>query len=290
MIRLDVQAFLIDRVACNLSSNTLQYYTQELNIFSHYLEAHHIAIDTISPADVRLSIAELQQRRSPGGVHAYYRAVRAFLNWYAEETPGWLNPMLHVKPPKVARPSLPGIAHDTVKKLILSCDSTFYGLRDKAIISFLYDTGVRVSELCALNIEDVRLETGDVIIRHGKGDKFRIAFVGIKSRRYLVKYVRLLPQNAPGCPLFVARGKSLRISRRSIATMLSRRLDAIGEPHKTPHDFRRGFTKKALESLDVVTVARLLGHSDASLVWRYYHQNVDDLRLAHARASPGDKL
>jgi site-specific recombinase XerD len=173
--------------------------------------------------------------------------------------------------------------------MIGACERTRYGLRNKTILLMLIDTGIRVSELCSLNVEDVCIETGEVTIRHGKGDKPRSVFLGVKTRRELVKYLRIIQRN-DNAPLFLGKTSLERITRRGVASMLEAVAKTACVPIPTPHDFRRAFTRSALENMDVITVSRLLGHSSTQVVWRYFYQQNDDLRRAHEKASPADKL
>jgi integrase/recombinase XerD len=115
----------------------------------------------------------------------------------------WTNPINRVRGPKVSlKPLEPARAED-IKKLLSICGNDFYGLRDKAIILVLMDTGLRASELIDLNIEDVNPVTGVTVIRNGKGGKFRIAYLGKKSRQALRQYLK--SQNAKEGSLFINR-------------------------------------------------------------------------------------
>ena len=186
---ISVESFLIDRQAAGLSRHTLKFYRQFLTPFPHRLQRQ---LPDAYPGRLRRTFCVVTSSASaethnPGGVHAAYRTLRAFFRWLMNEEvmpPAWKNPMLKVKPPKVVIEPLEPISIEDVKALISICQSgTFTGNRDRSIFLFLLDTGVRAQELCNTNIQDADLNTGAVMIRHGKGGKTRMVFVGRKTRR-----------------------------------------------------------------------------------------------------------
>jgi integrase len=143
--------------------------------------------------------------------------------------------------------------------------------------------------LCDLNRGDIDLEKRIIIVKHGKGNKARNAFIGNACRNDLVKYLDLRPEIKDEDPLFSHKtGK--RFTRGGIESVIDGLAKTAKIKPPSPHDFRRAFTKAALRRTDVLSVARLLGHSDTSLVWKYYYQNTDDLQKAHEVASPVDNM
>jgi len=190
----DVAAFLIDRQAQGLSSRTLEFYRDELHYLADWL-AHQDVTDTLAatPDHLRRYLLGLAERRNAGGVHAAYRAAKAFLRWYeAEYEPdGWRNPITKVKPPRLTSQPIEPVSVAHIAKMLATCHKTYTGLRDRAILLALLDTGCRASEFLALDVSDVNLMSGAVIVRQGKGGKFRTVFLGVKTRREVVRYLRL---------------------------------------------------------------------------------------------------
>ena len=88
--------------------------------------------------------------------------------------------------PKVPNEPLEPLSVADLKAMVATCDKSFYGQRDKATLLALYDSGCRASEFLALNLNDVNLSTGAVLVRHGKGAKCRTTFLGAKVRRATV--------------------------------------------------------------------------------------------------------
>jgi site-specific recombinase XerD len=112
--------------------------------------------------------------------------------------PDWKNPMLKVKAPKVVLDPLEPISIQDVRALINTCQrGDFIGERDRALFLFLLDTGVRAREACNMNIKDVDLNTGAVMMRYGKGGKTRMVFIGRTTRRAMRAYLRLRHASSP---------------------------------------------------------------------------------------------
>ncbi len=115
---------------------------------------------------------------------------------------------------------------------------TFAGDRDRAVLLCLLDTGCRASEFVGLDVQDINLANGAVIIRKDKGGKFRTAFVGASTRRELLRYLRQWA-DADG-PLWVTMGGG-RLTYAGLRQIVRRRAQAAGVPAPSLHSFRRGF-------------------------------------------------
>lgn len=123
---------------------------------------------------------------------------------------------------------------DHLRAMLRTCKRrTYIGDRDKALMLFLLDTGVRRAEMCALNVGDVNLRTGGVVVRLGKGGKSRVVFVGAKTRRTMMAYLRHRPHLADSEPLWVTRNGT-RLSPNGLREVLRRR--AVRKPPCPPED------------------------------------------------------
>ena len=287
-----IREFLIDREARGLSSYTLAWYRQQLGHLRAFLAAHDTDdVEDIAASTLRSFLIEFAQTHNPGGTHGIYRAVRAFLNWYTAENEGWRNPITKVRAPKVPQDPLEPVNLDYLKAMLAVCPRrNLLGERDRAIMMFLLDSGCRRSEFLALNVRDVNLGTGAVLVRRGKGSKWRTAFIGAKTRRALLRYVRHRKNLADSAPLW-ANEEGQRLSPTALRAILIRRARDANVPAPSPHMFRRGFAITALRNgCDLVTLQRLLGHSDLSVVSRYLKQVEGDLAAAHAKVGPVDNM
>ncbi len=176
-------------------------------------------------------------------------------------------------------PSLRGreLSLDEIKGLIENClkEGTAISLRDAAVISVLRGGGIRREELAELDLKNVNLETGEVSIRHGKGDKDRIVYLNDEAIKLLQMWLEIRG-NAPGaliCPV----NKSDRVTIRHMSSdgdgiykLVKKRAKKAGIVHFSPHDFRRTFCTNLLEAgEDVFTVQDLMGHDSANTTKRY---------------------
>lgn len=285
-------AFLLDRKAQNLTKHTQRFYRVHLSIFLDWLDTQSVKIIHELTADTlrRFFISLDERGLNAGGVHAYYRAVRAFLRWYeAEFEPeAWRDPLRKVKPPKVDVVPLEPVPLEHVRAMLGTCEKgKFTGERDRAILLFLLDSGVRAGELIALDREDVDTITGDVLIRKSKSRKPRTVFIGRTARRALRAYLKLCE---PARALFVNdEGERLKVS--GLRQVMRRRAKYAGVPVPSLHGYRRAYALAMVRAkVDLLTIARLLGHSDLSLLHRYIRQTGEDLRGEHERGSPVDGI
>jgi len=291
----EIDAFLIDRQARGLSPRTVKYYEGKLGLLREYLTTRGIvAVESINAPILRRLLLELSTTHNPGGVHCIYRAVRAFLNWYeAEVEPeGWSNPIAKVNPPKLSQEPLEPVSLEDLRAMLATCRSkSLMDRRDKAILLVLLDTGLRASEFLAVDIGDIDMATGSILVRRGKGSKFRTAFVGSKARRALVSYLRMRLHLGDAKPLFATLSGN-RLTYSGLRCAVRRRAARAGvEPAPTLHSFRRAFAIACLRNgVDIFSLQRLLGHAGLSILRRYLAQTQEDLRRAHQRAGPVDNM
>jgi len=287
----DVTGFLVDRQARGLSTRTVEYYADELRSLQTYLEAHGVCdLSTLTASHLRQYLIDLAKRRNPGGVHCAYRAARAFLRWaWCEYNLDAPSPIDRVKPPRLSSEPLQPLPLSDLKAMLTTCERrTWAGDRDRALLLCLLDTGARASEFVALNVDDVNLSTGSVIIRKGKGGKARVAFLGAVARRELLRWLRFRG-DAPGALWTTTDGR--RLAYEGLRKLVTRRAQAAGVPVPSLHSFRRAFCLAMLRGgADLVSLSRIMGHADVSLIARYARQVQDDLAAAHVKAGPVDRL
>lgn len=288
-----LEAFLIDRRSQNLSPRTVKYYRVSLETFSAYCEAQAVeTLEQVSPDVLRRFLLWLEDTgHNAGGVHGHYRAVRAFLFWYEGEAEpeNWKNPIAKVKAPKVGKEILEPVSLETVSAMLETCDTDFYGARDKALILFLLDTGARASEVSDIDLTDVNAITGEVIIRHGKGDKGRKVFLGSKSRKALRSYLRTRAENN-NAALFLGRTGD-RLTYDGIKQAIERRAELAEVDTPTCHSFRRAFAITCLRNgMNIYTLKELMGHEDFQVLQRYLKVTEVDTEGAHRLYAPVDKF
>jgi integrase/recombinase XerD len=291
-INATADSFLIDRQARELSRHTLKFYREFLRTFIEYCNANSLTlIQEITPDFLRRYFLAFGEKHNPGGVHGAYRTLRAFFQWLMKEevmAPDWKNPMLKVKAPKVVLDPVEPISIQDVRALLNMCQrGDLIGERDRSLFLFLLDTGARAREACNMNLKDVDLNTGAVMIRYGKGGKTRMVFIGRTTRRAMRAYLRL--RHDPSPALFISKDEE-RLTYDGLRQLLERRTKRANLSNKPKlHGFRRAFALNMLRSgVDVFVLQRLMGHADLQVLRRYLAQNDEDSQLAHMRGSPVD--
>lgn len=175
---------------------------------------------------------------------------------------------------------------DTIKK----DTNNFLTIRDKAILETLFSTGLRVSELCSLNIDKINLETGEFSIR-GKGQKIRTVFLSESAKNYLKKYleIRQRPEEAEKAlkngsseVLFINKNGG-RLTPRSVERMVKKYAIISGIPKKVVvHSLRHAFATDLLRGgADLRSIQTMLGHSNISTTQIYTHFTNPELKKIH---------
>ena len=182
--------FILSRQAKLCTPTTMDFYKYTAGAFVAWIEESGLT----SPAEVQARhvreylafMAGLG--RADTNLHDNARAIRTLLKfWYAE---GYTPVRVLFDMPKVAKKRLPVLTAEQLKQIVKVCN-----VRDRAIVLFMADSGVRNSETCALNWGDVDIKSGLVRVRHGKGRKDRSAVVGATARRALLAYRRTALQD-----------------------------------------------------------------------------------------------
>ncbi len=165
------------------------------------------------------------------------------------------------------------------------------GARDFAIMLLLFSTGLRVAEVSGLHIDDVDADKGLVLMRHGKGGKFRVVPLGYTVAKAIDKYLRH-PQRREGAAqgtLFLADDRT-PLTTNGLQLMLKRRGGAIGI-HANPHKWRHSAAIQYLRSGGKVEALKtMLGHSTLDMTLHYARIAGVDLAEAHATADPARSL
>jgi integrase/recombinase XerC/integrase/recombinase XerD len=275
-----VEAFLMDRKAQNMAAGTLYFYRMKLKLFGEYCGGQLIkTIDQITPDLIRQYLFHLENSgHNPGGIHACYRTLKTFLFWWEEEfePEDWKNPIRKVKAPKVPVEPLEPVSQDDFEQLLSTCDKSWHGKRDKAILLTLLDSGLRAAELCALNLTDLELATGALEIRQGKGRKPRVTFMGRQARRVIRQWINV--RGGESGPLFVTHQDD-RLTYWGLRQIIRRHAAQAGIPEPGLHDFRRAFCLSQLQAgVPETTIARLMGHTSTQLIARYARQTSKDIQ------------
>ncbi|MHA2065340.1 MAG: tyrosine-type recombinase/integrase [Candidatus Thorarchaeota archaeon] len=205
------------------------------------------------------------------GKFAYYRAIRAFCNWLQRQNHIRDNPIRLVDRPNVSQRLLPSISEEQMEVILESADC----LRDKCIVSLLFDSGLRLSEICSIKPEDIDWSNNTVRVVV-KGNREAKAAFTPKTVRLLKEHLTLHSNNS----LF-------DMKPRGVQDMLARLSEKVGTPCNA-HAFRRGFAcqlhKKGLSTLSIMFLGRW---SSLDMVTRYTRSLSFDDCLSHYREVNG---
>lgn len=165
----------------------------------------------------------------------------------------------------------------------------FDGVRNRAILVALVDSGVRASELCNLRLNDYEPKTGRLHVRQGKGNKDRFTYLGTAARRTLWRYLSTRMDPSPHAPLFATRNETA-LDRDGVRHLVQRIAARAGVSHATTHRFRHTFAINFLRNGgNLLELQRLLGHERMDTLHIYVQLAQADLSDAHRIASPADR-
>lgn len=282
----EMESFLIDCRARNLAAGTIRRYAEILTDFAGYMAG--IELETITPDDIRRFLSHLQDRGyKPGGVYTYYRTLKTFFRWLYAEDILMVDIFKRIKTPIVPDVIQPPISLADVGALLKVCRGNgFTAVRDKAVFLTLLDTGVRAAEFVAINLDDINLETGAIIIKEGKGRKYRTVFVTGRPLRAIIQYTRKIKVEKVPVPLWQS-SEGTRLKYSGLRQIVRRRSELAEIQCPSLHAFRRAFAINSLrKKIDLITLQRLMGHSNLGVLYKYLAQISDDLREVHEETSP----
>ncbi len=282
-----------------LAPNSLAAYGRDLRRYLEFCDARGItAADQVTEADLGDFLAWLRQGsegHAPLAAASAARtlvAVRGFHKFLVREGISTTDPGLEVKPPAAARRLPKALTVDEVESILTSTGGVAaepLGLRDRALLEFLYGTGARISEAVGLDDEDLDVDNG-VAHLHGKGGKQRLVPIGSKAREALSAY---LVRARPGLVVDTQRAVFLnarggRLSRQSAWTILRSAAARAGVTAEvSPHTLRHSFATHLLDGgADVRVVQELLGHASVTTTQVYTKVTVEHLREVYALAHP----
>jgi integrase/recombinase XerC len=282
----------------NLAEHTVRaYHTDLLNLFTHL---DRLGIDSLEAVDLRALRSWLAKQHSLGQARATLQrraaAARVFFSWAQETGHIATDPAANLRSPKIRRRLPPTLEAATAAQMLdgrIAATEEAGGpvaVRDTALLEILYATGIRVSELCGLDLTD--LERGRQVIRvFGKGSKERTVPLGAPALRaveaWLEKARPKLATGESGRAMFIGeRGK--RIDPRVVRRVVHRSLQMTeGAPDLGPHGLRHAMATHLLEGgADLRSVQEMLGHASLATTQVYTHVTNERLRSAFEQAHP----
>jgi len=286
----------------NQSKRTLVGYAHYLERFMGFagdIEIEKIDMELVKRYRLFLNRIEIGKQHENLGLktqNIHIIALRSFLKHCAK------NDWPTLAPEKVELAKQPGrmveyMTREELERLFATVDTAkITGMRDRAILEMLYSTGLRISELVALNRQNVNLDLGEFHVR-GKGQKVRIVFISERAKTWLLDYLDLREDSYE--PLFLnhrrtrnrkkddldLKGEHRRLTEYTIQDMVrNTAINAGITKHVTPHTLRHSFaTELLLNGADIRSVQELLGHSSITTTQIYTHITNSKLKEVHDR-------
>ena len=278
----------------NYSPRTLNSYEQVIKHFAYYVwlrrhtdvtklviywkDFENARLDTdveITPVIITdfLSFISSMQTYKPKTFHRIISTLSSFYRFLYTQGAVTSNPLTGIDRPRIKQQDVKYLKHNQVLRLLDSIEDP----RDKLIVRTIYATGVRVSELCNMNIEDIDFDEHTIRIR-GKGDKIRTVFVDDDTLANILKFIG----NRIVGPVFVGQqGKN--ISARAIQHIFKHYAPSGITPHKIRHSYASELYKR---SKNLRVVQENLGHSSIKTTEIYLHTDIDERRQVYQQFFP----
>jgi len=310
-----IEGYTIAKLADGFSENTINGYK------THYAQlikfVGDVEVSKITSTQLSEFILYLRQdykpRRLPGDESPYktttirnaWCAVRSLFGWLNEEI-HLERPDLDLHKPQVSYPEIKPYSEEDIRKMIKVCEEPLTierngglyqamrraALRDKALVLFLLDTGVRASECAQVRVKDLDIEEGSVTIRpvnSSRKNKARIIKIGRVCKKALWRYYQLRGGLFPTDPVFLTV-EERAMNRNSIRMAIRKIGKAAGVDDCYPHRFRHTFAIQFLRNGgDVFSLQYILGHTDSAMTRHYLSLADMDITAAHHMASPADR-
>ena len=274
-----------------LSENTLQSYKRDLKQFKRYLEACELHYNRVKEDDIKDYIRELQEDgKKASSISRCIASIRSFYQFVLRNKKIKVDPTAHIQSPKIEK-RVPSVLTSKEVELLLNQpkDIDLKGIRDKAMLEFAYATGMKVTEIISLDIDDVNLKTGMVTCRHP--DRQRNIPLGTMSLRALKEYINdardIMIKNEDEKALFV-NVNGTRLTRQGFWKIIKYyKEQAHITKDITPHVLRHSFATHLLQNgADLKAIQTMLGHSDISSTQVYMQFQDPGIKNEYKKAHP----
>ena len=273
------------------SNNTLQSYKRDIKQYESYLNVNRKEYREVTNKDMKEYIEHLKEiGKKPSTISRNIASIRSFYQYEVKNKTIKEDPTEGIQSPKVEK-RVPSILTSNEVSLLLEQpkDSDLKGIRDKAMLEFAYATGMRVTEIISLNIDDVNLEEGYVLCKNG--NKNRTIPIGNLSLKALKEYVNvarnILIKSEDTKALFVNVNGS-RLTRQGFWKIIKYyKEQAHIAKEITPHVLRHSFATHLLQNgADLKSIQAMLGHSDILSTQVYMQFQDDSLKDIYRKAHP----
>ena len=286
--------FLTDRKISGCSESTLRFYEYVIGKLISYLTSTNSdsAVANLQTHILPFFSHLQQQNLSPSTYHTLFRGIRVFTRFLHQEE----YVEKEIRLPKVKQPhtTISPLTPAQMRKVLHSFNcNTYLGLRNYTIVRLFLDTGMRLGELSQLQLTNVNLEDGFVMV-HGKGGRDRYVPIGRQMVKCLWQYMKkraLTDVNSSSYLFLTQQGRPL--TSRAIQLVFKRLhkkiiLDGV---RLSPHTFRHSFAVAYIENGgDPFSLQRILGHTNQTTTSKYVNMARTNVKYQHSKYSPGERL
>ena len=289
-----IDAFLRYGEAADYSPATIDGYRKTLSAFVRFMNDNGVTM----PEDVQEEhivdyIVHKKKTCNGVSINTYFRALRAWFNWMAAPQRQIIKstPLAALKTPTMPRTIIRPLTYEQIQRMLYCCDKYLTGLRDKAIVTLIFDAGLRRSELSNIRLDDIDLQRGAIKVM-GKGAKERFVAIGETSKSVLMEYLFKRNDSLPW--LLINKTKDGKLTPNAIYLAIKHMMQRAGITgvKMGPHTLRHSFATAAIRNgANLFYVQSLLGHSTLNMTRRYASTVDSEEAVKHHHAfSPADRL
>ena len=283
----------------NYSNNTISSYMSDLKSFDNFLKKNRIDFKKLNNKHTKLFFRDLSKKKfSPRTIKRKFSSLSSYFNFLRDRRIIRNNPMNGVFTPKIPKILPEILTIEEINNIFLAAESSknkILSLRDRCILEMLYSSGLRVSEVCELKINNIQFDL-DLVRFFGKGSKERIIPLTYYARKWLKKYLsesrKILSSKSKRSSNYVfLSNNGLSLTRMAIWLSVKKYVNSAGVLKKiSPHTFRHSFATHLIDGgANLVEVQALLGHADISTTEIYTHLSREFVESEYMKAFQKDK-
>jgi len=283
----------------NYSNNTISSYMSDLKSFDNFLKKNRIDFKKLNNKHTKLFFRDLSKKKfSPRTIKRKFSSLSSYFNFLRDRRIIRNNPMNGVFTPKIPKILPEILTIEEINNIFLAAESSknkILSLRDRCILEMLYSSGLRVSEVCELKINNIQFDL-DLVRFFGKGSRERIIPLTYYARKWLKKYLsesrKILSSRSKRSSNYVfLSNNGLSLTRMAIWLSVKKYVNSAGVLKKiSPHTFRHSFATHLIDGgANLVEVQALLGHADISTTEIYTHLSREFVESEYMKAFQKDK-
>ena len=287
------------KIERNYSNNTISSYLSDLKSFDNFLEKNEINFKKLNNKHTKLFFRDLSKKKfSPRTIKRKFSSLSSYFNFLLDRRIIENNPLNGVFTPKIPKILPEILTIEEINNIFLAAESSkneILSLRDRCILEMLYSSGLRVSEVCELKINNIQFDL-DLIRFFGKGSKERIIPLTYYARKWLKKYLsesrKILSSRSKRSSNYVfLSNNGLSLTRMAIWLSVKKYVNSAGILKKiSPHTFRHSFATHLIDGgANLIEVQALLGHADISTTEIYTHLSREFVESEYMKAFQKDK-